>query len=143
MPHPNAVIQEIQFHRAIIDQHLAALPPERRAWMEEMRQTIRAAAPEAAELFSYGMPGFKYRGRPLAYYSAWKNHYGYYAASGEIIAANMDALKGLATSKGTIQFPLDKPVPAALVKKMVKARMAEIDREEAAMKAKKPKSRKG
>jgi uncharacterized protein YdhG (YjbR/CyaY superfamily) len=125
-----------------VDRFIAALPPERRAWMETMRQTIQAAAPEAVEWFSYGMPGFKYRGRPLAYYSAWKNHYGYYAASGEIIAANAGALQGLATSKGTIQFPLEKPVPVALVKKMVKARIQEIDAAEGARKAKKARARK-
>ncbi len=92
-----------------------------------MRATILAAVPEAVEFFGYGLPGYKYRGKPLAYYSAWKNHYGYYAASGTIIAANAEALKGQTTSKGTIQFPLEKPVPVALIKKMVKARRAEID----------------
>lgn len=114
-------------HKTAIDNFLAELPPERRAWLETLRQTIQAAAPEAVEWFSYGMPGFKYRGKPLAYYSAWKNHYGYYAASGQIIAANAAALKGLVAAKGTIQFPLEKPLPVGLIEKMVKARRAEID----------------
>lgn len=129
--------QPLPEHIVAIEKILADLPPERRAWMQTMRATILAAVPEAVEFFGYGLPGYKYRGKPLAYYSAWKNHYGYYAASGDIIAANAEALKGQATSKGTIQFPLEKPVPVALIKKMVKARKAEIDATENAKAAKK------
>lgn len=125
-----------------IGKWLAALPPERRAWMEKLHATVLAAAPAAVEVFGYGMPGTKYKGKTLAYYGAWKTHYAYYPATDAVIAADKTALKPLVAGRGTFRFPLDRPVPVALVKKMVKARVKEIDAEESAKKAKKATSRK-
>lgn len=121
---------------------LATLPPERRAWIEKLHATVLAAAPDAMEVYGYGMPGTKYKGKTLAYYGAWKTHYAYYPATDAVIAADRDALKPLVEGRGTFQFPIDKPVPVTLVKKMVKARMKEIDAMDAARKAKKPARRK-
>jgi len=86
---------------------------------------IRAAAPaEATEGISYGMPAFRYKGA-LVGYAAFKQHCSFFPMSGAILDTMPDELKNYQTSKGTIQFPMDKPLPAALVKKIVKARIAE------------------
>jgi uncharacterized protein YdhG (YjbR/CyaY superfamily) len=88
---------------------------------------IRAVAPkEATEGISYGMPAFQYR-KPLAGYAAFKDHCSLVPMSGAVIEAMKDELKDYVTAKGTVQFRLDKPLPMALVKKIVKARLAEID----------------
>jgi uncharacterized protein YdhG (YjbR/CyaY superfamily) len=89
-----------------------------------MRSTIRATAPSAVEGISYQMPAYKYEGKPLIYFAAAKEHVGLY---GPAVVEFEDDLQGYSTSKGTVRFPLDKPVPAPLVKKLVKARMAAID----------------
>jgi len=107
-----------------VDTYLGALPEEQRAALEKLRATIRAAAPDAAESISYGMPTFKYKGRPLIYFGAAKKHCALY---GMHMEAHREELQRYDTSKGTIRFPSGKPLPAALVKKLVKARMAEIE----------------
>lgn len=91
-----------------------------------MREAIRAAAPDAAEGFGYGMPAFTLDGRPLVYYGAWKQHIGLYPMTGEIQRACAVEPRGYETAKGTVRFPLDEPVPVALVKRLVKARVAEL-----------------
>ena len=108
-----------------VDEYLAALPEERRAAVAELRRTIRAAAPEATEVISYLMPAFKTHGQFLVSYAAFKNHYSLFPASDAVIEAGGDELKPYLAGKGTIQFPADKPIPVALVKKIVKVRLAE------------------
>jgi len=111
-----------------VDQYLARVPEPARSTLQKTREVIRSAAPpEATEAISYGMPAFKYKGS-LVYYAAFANHCSLFPGSGAVIAAFKDELKGHHTSKGTIQFPLDKPLPAALVRKIVKARVAEQER---------------
>jgi uncharacterized protein YdhG (YjbR/CyaY superfamily) len=112
---------------ATIDEYLAGVKPDQRAVLEQLRRTIRAAAPKAEEGISYGLAAFRWNGRPLVAFGAGKNHYAFYPMSGGIVRSFQDQLKGFETSKGTIRFSTDKPLPAALVKKLVKARLAELE----------------
>ena len=107
-----------------VDNYLAAVSPESRATLEKLRQTIKAAAPKAVEVISYQIPTFKLDGRMLVSYAAFKNHCSFFPGSAPI-KAHQDELKSYKTSKGTIQFATDKPLPAALVKKLVKTRVKE------------------
>jgi uncharacterized protein YdhG (YjbR/CyaY superfamily) len=112
---------------AEIDDFLAGLPDETREALEELRRTIARAAPEAVEGIGYGVPAFRYRGRPLVSFGAGKGHCSFYVQSPEVIAAHQDELAGYDTSKGTIRFAPEQPLPADLVSKLVKARIAETD----------------
>jgi uncharacterized protein YdhG (YjbR/CyaY superfamily) len=107
-----------------IDEYLEALPPEKRAALEKLRKAIRAAAPGAEECISYGMPAFRLDGRMLVWFGAASKHCAFYPGANPI-AALADDLDGYDTSKGTIRFPPDEPLPAALVRKLVKTRIAE------------------
>jgi len=108
-----------------IDGYLASAQPRHRAVLEKLRQTIHAAAPGAEEYIGYGLAGFKVNGRPLVYFGAWANHCALYAASPRTQKQFQKELKGFVVSKGTIRFTPDKPLPAALVKRLIKARIAE------------------
>jgi uncharacterized protein YdhG (YjbR/CyaY superfamily) len=110
-----------------VDTFLAGLAPETRAALEGLRRTIAKAAPDAVEGISYGVPAFKYRGRPLVSFGAGKNHCSFYVQSPAVMDAYGDELAQFDTAKGTIRFAPDKPLPAGLVTKLVKARMAETD----------------
>ena len=108
------------------DDYFNALNVDQRAALEKMRQAIHAAAPGAEEYISYGLAAFRHNGRPLVALGAWKEHCALYPMSSTIIANFQDVLAKYETSKGTIRFPTNKPLPATLVKKIVKARIAEI-----------------
>jgi uncharacterized protein YdhG (YjbR/CyaY superfamily) len=112
---------------AEVDAVLAELPPETREALEELRRTIAAAAPDAVEGIGYGVPAFRYRGRPLVSFGAGKSHCSFYVQSPAVLDAHRDELTGHETSKGTIRFAPDEPLPAALVTTLVRARMAETD----------------
>jgi uncharacterized protein YdhG (YjbR/CyaY superfamily) len=108
-----------------VEQYLAKVPEPARSTLNKIRAAIRSAAPaEATEGFSYGMPAFKYKG-PLVAYAAFSGHCSLFPMNPSVITAFEDELKSLSTSKGTIRFPVDKPLPAGLVKKLVKARVAQ------------------
>lgn len=107
-----------------IDEYLAALSPDKRAALEKLRRTIRAAAPGAEECISYGLAAFRQDGL-LVGLGAAANHCAFYLMSASTLAAYQDDLAGYDTSKGTIRFQADRPLPAALVRKLVKARLAE------------------
>ena len=108
-----------------VDEYLAGVPEPARSTLNKVRAAIRAAAPaEATEAISYQMPAFRYKGALVAY-AAFSKHCSFFPMSAALLDAFQDELGNYRTSKGTIQFPLDKPLPAALVKKLVKARVAQ------------------
>jgi len=106
--------------------YFAALPPAVRTRMKSVRDMVREIAPDAVEVFSYGIPGFRLDGKPLVWYAAFKQHTSLYPMTASIRKAHAAALKDYKMSTGTVQFPLDKPLPVALVKRLVKARLAEL-----------------
>ena len=117
-----------------VDQYIAAFPADVKKRMQQLRKTIKAAAPKAEEVISYQMPGYKYFGM-LVYFAAYKNHIGFYPTSSGIahFKKELAAFKG---AKGSVQFPLDKPLPVQLINKIVLFRVKE-NLTKAALKTKK------
>src|SRR5262245_47714503 len=108
-----------------IDEYLATLSGDKRAALEKLRKAIKAAAPKAEECISYQMPAFRLNGKLLVCFRATANHCSFHPMSALTVEAHSADLKGYDTSKGTIRFQPDRPLPAALVRKLVKARIAE------------------
>ncbi len=109
-----------------VDEYLAGVPEPARGTLNRIRAAIRSAAPpQATEAISYGMPAFRYKG-VLVWYAAFSKHCSLFPTAA-VIEAFRKELKGFSTTKGTIHFPMDKPLPAPLVKKLVKARVAEVE----------------
>jgi len=106
-----------------VKEYIALQPAKVRTTLEQLRQTIRKAAPEAEEVISYQMPGFKFYGM-LVWYAVTKNHYGLYPMA-NAIRVFKDKLKEYELSKGTIRFPIDKPLPVKLITEIVKFRVKE------------------
>jgi uncharacterized protein YdhG (YjbR/CyaY superfamily) len=104
------------------DEYLAALNDDKRVALEKLRQDIKSAAPEAEECISYQLPAFRLSGKLLVAYGAAAKHCAFYP--GSVLASLQDELKGYDTTKGTIRFAPDKPLPRALVRKLVKRRIA-------------------
>jgi uncharacterized protein YdhG (YjbR/CyaY superfamily) len=115
-----------------VDEYLATLPDDRRGPMEALRQTIRRAAPAAIETIAYAMPAFRSStGRFLVSYDAFKAHYSLFPSTTEMEAELGDELRPFLAGKGTIRFPVDAPIPLALVERIVKIRVAEVDARDA------------
>src|SRR5688572_19032038 len=106
---------------ATVDEYMAELPEKERTVLSNLRKTIKATAPKADEVIGYGMPGYKYHGM-LVYFAAFKNHCSFFPGTSMLEAFGKE-VEPFKTSKGTLQFTVDKPIPATLVKKIVKERM--------------------
>lgn len=110
---------------AEVEAYLADVPEPAHSTLESVRRAIRAAVPaEASECISYGMPAFRYEGA-LVGYAAFKDHCSFFPMSASLLDDFPEDVKKYRTAKGTLQFPLDKPLPAALVKKLVRARVVQ------------------
>jgi uncharacterized protein YdhG (YjbR/CyaY superfamily) len=114
-----------------VNEYIAKAPKEMQGKLKELRAIIQSAAPKAEERISYGMPYYACKGR-LAYFRLWKKHIGLYVPT-PVIAEHKNELKDYETNKATVRFPLNKKLPAALIKKLIRARVA---KNEAAQKSK-------
>jgi uncharacterized protein YdhG (YjbR/CyaY superfamily) len=109
-----------------IDDYLARLDEPKRSTLQELRRTIRSIVPEAEQGISYGTPAFRLHGKLIAGFAAFKSHLSYLPHSGSVLAELPDDVAGYVTSKGALQFAIDKPLPKALVKKLIATRLGEI-----------------
>jgi uncharacterized protein YdhG (YjbR/CyaY superfamily) len=112
-----------------VDEYVALAPKEVQARLQELRATVKAAAPDAEERISYGMPYYYYKGR-LIYFSLWKKHIGLYALSTPVLEEHESELRGYVTPKGTVQLPLDEKLPVDLISRLVKAQVRGKDEAE-------------
>ena len=117
-----------------VDEYIAAFPPATKKILQQVRKTIKDAAPEAEEVISYNMPAYKQEGM-LVFFAAYKEHIGFYPTPGGIEAFKKE-LSVYNSAKGSVQFPIDKPMPLALITKIVKYRVKE-NQEKASLKKKK------
>ena len=106
--------------------YLALQPPASRRALRQIRQAIAAVVPAGEEGFSYGIPSVTLGGKTVVWYAGWRHHVSLYPVSDAVKAANAAALVDYHTSRGTVRFPLDEPIPVALVKRLVKGRLAEF-----------------
>jgi uncharacterized protein YdhG (YjbR/CyaY superfamily) len=113
-----------------VDEYLAAVPAKERAVLEELRRTIRAAAPMAEERISYRIPAFLYHG-PLVFFAAFRNHLGFYGVSKNVLDTFRNELAPWRTSTTTIHFSAENPLPAPLVTRIIRARVEENEKREA------------
>ncbi len=108
-----------------IDDYIESFPENVQAKLQELRATIQAAAPDAQEKISYGMPTFTFKGN-LVYFAAWKNHIGFYGSSeNNVSEASKEEFARYAGEKGSLQFPIDEPLPVTLITEIVKARVVQ------------------
>lgn len=109
-----------------VEKYLTKVPEPDRAELERVRQAVKAACPDAEEVITYAMPGFKYRGKYLIAYAAFKDHLSVFPGA-QAIETLGEKLKGFTISKGTVQFTLDRPLPDQLITQLVQSRMHDID----------------
>ncbi len=119
-----------------IDEYIASKPETLRPVLERVRATIRKALPGAEEAISYQIPAFKLNGRVVVFFAGWKEHYSIYPAGPALLAAFAEKLAGYMVSKGTIQFPLNRPVPVALISRIARFKAEEAAKRAAAKKSK-------
>ena len=112
---------------AEVEAYIARVPEALRPAVETLRATIRAAAPDAEEGISYGVPAFRYRGRPLVAYAAAKAHYAFYVMDPAVLEAHADELAGFDTSKGTIRFKPEAAFPADVITRLVQDRVRAME----------------
>jgi uncharacterized protein YdhG (YjbR/CyaY superfamily) len=108
-----------------VDRYLEGLEEPKRGTLEALRRSILEVVPEAEQAISYGMPAFKVEGKTVAGFAAFKHHLSYLPHSGSVLTSLADDVADYETSKGSLRFPVDKPLPRQLVKKLVRTRMRE------------------
>ena len=111
-----------------VDQYVEALEEPKRSTLQTLRRTILEIVPEAEEVISYRVPAFRVDGRIVAGFAAFKDHLSYLPFSGSVLDRLTNELEGYATTKSSLHFPVDQPLPKALVKKLIEARMGEAGR---------------
>ena len=111
-----------------IDDYLAGIDETKRATLEKLRTSILAVLPDAEQGLAYGVPAFKVGGKTVAGFAAFKSHLSYLPHSGSVLTEIGDEVAGYDISKGSLKFPIDKPLPKRLVKKLIEARLREIGR---------------
>ena len=107
------------------DEYIDSFPPPTRDLLQQMRETVQQAAPDAVEVISYSMPAFKLNGKMLIWYAGYERHIGFYPGSSPIIAFQKE-ISEYKNAKGSVQFPLDKPLPVGLISRMVRFKADEI-----------------
>lgn len=112
---------------SVIDEYLQNVSEPQKAALERVRKIIKQTAPDAEEVITYGMPGFKYRGKYLIAFAPFKNHMSVFPG-GEAVGIIKDELHGYKTATGTVQFTLDNPLPEELIKDLVKIRLSAISK---------------
>ena len=115
-----------------VDEYIASFPKEVKSKMQQLRKTIKAAAPKAEEVISYNMPGYKYLGM-LVYFAAFKNHIGFYPGAGGVVEFEKK-LSTFKSAKGSVQFPHDRPIPFDVISRIVKFRVKQNEEKNAAKK---------
>lgn len=111
---------------AEIDDYLAGLDPVKRATLEQLRTSILAVVPDAEQCISYGMPGFRVQGKVVAGFAAFKNHLSYFPHSSSVLPALGDVVSGYAGTKGTLQFPVDEPLPDDVVRLLLRTKLDQL-----------------
>jgi uncharacterized protein YdhG (YjbR/CyaY superfamily) len=110
-----------------IDSYLSDLEEPKRSTLQKLRRTILEIAPEAEEVISYRVPAFRLHGKVIAGFAAFKNHLSYLPFSGSVLVQVADQLEGYARTKSSLHFPIDQPLPKALVKKLIALRLEDAD----------------
>ena len=121
---PKSTAADERKWRAQIRAYIAKLPPRTRKRLKELGDIIRKTAPTAVDSFSYQIPAFRYDGKILVWYAGWTNHLSMYPLN--VADRKFAEQKGFKTSKGTVQFPLEDPLPVSLIRRLVKSRIAAI-----------------
>jgi uncharacterized protein YdhG (YjbR/CyaY superfamily) len=124
-----------------VDEYIALQPKVMQGVLKRVRSTIRKAMPRAEEVISYQIPAYKLHGRPVLYFAGWTQHYSLYPSTDHLVAALKNDLAPYEISKGTIRFPLSKPVPVKLIERIARFRANEVADREKAKKAATPKKR--
>jgi len=118
-----------------VSHYIGSHPEGVQGTLKRVRSTIRKAVPSAEELISYGMPTYKLRGDTVLYFAGWKQHYSLYPATRQVVAAFKDDLAQYEVNKGTIRFPLSRPVPARLIERIAQFRAKEVAQRQEAKEA--------
>jgi uncharacterized protein YdhG (YjbR/CyaY superfamily) len=114
-----------------VDDYLAKLPPQQGAALDRLRRQLDRLLPDADETISYGMPAFKIGDRAVVWFAGWKGHCSIYPLTDSFLRSHADALKGFRRTKGSIHFRADAPLPEDVVEELVRARLADLERDEA------------